>query len=1377
MTTAGPPGRLLRIRRTWRRSLPWVVLLAALAVTIVLTQVTRVDSQTDANQYFDQLVTRKARELGAAVAQVERDMRGAAGLVSAVGEPTAAQWAAYVASVAQQDTSASLIELGFAKAETGVDTTAVTVRQVGSIKARPFTRVDEALHKRPNIAAALRRAESDDALTLTPKIENMSGRTDVGPGALLFLPVRNKDVLLGYVYAAVRLDDLASEVARADAGYFRLRAYDGRATTPETLIFASAQTSSDPVFHKTTSLLAGGRPWTLAFESTPALDAFLADRRSFWILVGGLSGSFMLFGLAWSLMRTRQRATEIAERMTLELSDQKKFSEDLIELNPNPIFRKDTNGRYVSFNRAWEKLTGRRREDWIGKSNGDTHDEARAVRYVEQDAEIMANPDRVFRQETQIRAIDGQEFDVIVSKTAVRRADGSVVGVIGTITDFSEAKKLAEQLASQRELLELVNQSAQAGVWDREMPSGRNYLSPRYYDMLGYPAETDLGAEVTQGALLHPDDKARVDAARMAHFSRKEPFFACEYRLRCADGTYLWVNGRGLAVFDEQGHPQRFVGSIIDISERKRVEDEILRQRELLNIVIDSVQAGVFDRDLTTNVGYYSPRARAMLGFAPDDDMAAYSVDPTRYHESDRARVLELRANAIRTGMPYDAECRVRRKDASFLWVHILGQTTFDDAGKPIRFTGALMDISVRKEAELALIEANARIVEAAQAKSTFLATMSHEIRTPLNGVIGSADLLLGTRLTTEQHDYAETIRLSGEQLLMVINDVLDFSKIESGRMELEEAPVELASVIEDAFDLVAGRARDKKLELLYEIEPTVPPHVMGDITRLRQILINLVGNSIKFTEQGEVRVDCRIAQGGVDDLLIECAVRDTGIGIPADKIDRLFNAFTQVDASTSRKYGGTGLGLAICRRLAELMGGTMRVESELGKGSSFIFSFRTRAAAQQKTVRTLGQEGRTPRLLLVDDYPANLRILSAQCAAWGLSPETALDARTAIRMIEESVVAGKPYEAVITDMSMPEMDGLDLAAAIATFREHHKVQLPVIMLSSSPKSEVFEGRNIPPEWISAYMLKPARQSQIYNALQDSLGTGPVFHLSGPDIATPPGTQMPLVTQLAILLAEDNEVNSKIALRMLQRLGCRADAVGNGRLAVEAVGKHRYDCILMDIQMPEMDGLEATRTIVAATTAEERPYIIAMTANAMAGDREMCLAAGMNDYVSKPIQLEVLAKAMGRAAAFREQRLRAAPMPALAREGAIFSTSEIDDETLDMAQVDELIALDSTRGVLAEFVGMYAAQSPERLAELRAAHAAGDLVQLGRVAHSFKGASANLGARRVAATAKFLEHAGKTGDAARVPAWLDELDSRYAEAEAALKALLPPTAQ
>ena len=268
-TKAGPPGRLLRIRRTWRRSLPWVVLLAAVAVTIVLTQVTRVDSQTDANQYFDQLVTRKARELGAAVAQVERDMRGAAGLVSAVGEPTAAQWAAYVASVAQQDTSASLIELGFAKAETGLDTTAVTVRQVGSIKARPFTRVDEALHKRPNIAAALRRAESDDALTLTPKIENMSGRTDVGPGALLFLPVRNKDVLLGYVYAAVRLDDLASEVARADAGYFRLRAYDGRATTPETLIFASAQTSSDPVFHKTTSLLAGGTAVDAGFRIHP----------------------------------------------------------------------------------------------------------------------------------------------------------------------------------------------------------------------------------------------------------------------------------------------------------------------------------------------------------------------------------------------------------------------------------------------------------------------------------------------------------------------------------------------------------------------------------------------------------------------------------------------------------------------------------------------------------------------------------------------------------------------------------------------------------------------------------------------------------------------------------------------------------------------------------------------------------------------------------------------------------------------------------------------------------------------------------------------------------------------------------------------------
>jgi CheY-like chemotaxis protein/HPt (histidine-containing phosphotransfer) domain-containing protein len=382
-----------------------------------------------------------------------------------------------------------------------------------------------------------------------------------------------------------------------------------------------------------------------------------------------------------------------------------------------------------------------------------------------------------------------------------------------------------------------------------------------------------------------------------------------------------------------------------------------------------------------------------------------------------------------------------------------------------------------------------------------------------------------------------------------------------------------------------------------------------------------------------------------------------------------------------------------------------------------------------------------------------------------------------ALALITTAQAEGKPYDVVISDMLMPDMDGLDLAAAIATFRAGHKVRLPLVILSSANKSEAFEGREVPDDWISAYLMKPARQSQIYNALLDALAPERAFDLEGPERTAPPIASGGAIAELSILLAEDNEVNRRIALRMLERIGQSAEWVENGLHALEAVHRRHFDCVLMDVQMPEMDGLTATRRINAELPVERRPYIIAMTANAMAGDREACLAAGMSDYIAKPIQLKVLAEALARVAAVARRRPQA--LARAVREG---ENSPIDsagtpqmtqEDVLDMAQIEELISLDETRAVLAEFVGMFTTQVPERIAEMRAAFKAGDLTRIAAVAHSLKGASGNLGARLVAETAKRMEHAGKAGNGSEMEADLQELDMRYIEAEAALKALLP----
>ena len=666
---------------------------------------------------------------------------------------------------------------------------------------------------------------------------------------------------------------------------------------------------------------------------------------------------------------------------------------------------------------------------------------------------------------------------------------------------------------------------------------------------------------------------------------------------------------------------QQVAVQISQALQRKKNREAIKVQRDFAQQVMTAMGQGLAVIDENGRFEYINPAFSNVIGYSANE-IIGENWQMLMWTEADYQTAMDALAQ-IETGRVF-FETHLKRADNRELWMLITAVPRYHE-NKNNGLVAVMTDMTERKAIEQAQEQARNEALQASQLKSEFLANMSHEIRTPLNGIIGMTSLLLDTTLANEQRDYVETVRSSGDVLLTLINDILDFSKIEAGKLQFENQPVDIRLCVEEALDVLATKAAEKNLEIAYLFEDNVPQTIIGDVTRLRQILVNLVGNAVKFTEQGEVfvKVDCRLlpttSSQPKPQYELRFAIHDTGIGIPEKRKASLFHSFSQVDASTTRRFGGTGLGLAISKRLVELRGGKLWVESEVGIGSVFFFTIQTEAAESQRRVYLRGSQPQLigKRLLIVDDNETSRYILTRQAQKWEMQSTTAVSGSDALAILQQK----EKFDLAILDMQMPEMDGLQLAAAIRQLPT--SATLPLVMLSS-----VGNRSNDPREaHFGAYLNKPVKSPQLYDTLIGLLANR-VVPVKRRGATNKIDATMGQTHPLRILLAEDNVVNQKVAIRILERMGYRADVAANGIEALEALHRQPYDVVLMDIQMPEMDGVEATKRIMAEWDEEKRPHIIAMTANALIGDRELYMNAGMNDYVSKPVRITELITAL-----------------------------------------------------------------------------------------------------------------------------------------------------
>ena len=955
--------------------------------------------------------------------------------------------------------------------------------------------------------------------------------------------------------------------------------------------------------------------------------------------------------------RTSELQSEILKRGKAEdaLSIERGRLRALIDNVPDYMYVKDTESRFVIANKTVADAIGvKSTGELLGKTDFDFFPKELATPYYEDEQRVVRTAQSMFNREEPCVDAAGNKIWLLTTKVPLLDKNGAVIGLAGVGRDITSLKQVQEEMRQAREAAEaasrakseiLVNlerevrerKRAEEELKERTVflntlidssplaiavggQDGRVLLvNPAFEKLFGYTPGEAIGKPVNE--LLFPLDMSEDEVKQRLRAFMRAPVHSRIEKRRRKDGKLIDVEIDGVPLALANG---KNGGLVVyqDISERLEAQKALRESEELFRTLSAAAPVGIYRADKNGCSTYANVRLLEMFGLSSEE---VFGMGwKSAIHPEDLPQVMKLREEAIEQRRPYQVSYRLFTPQRVERQVEVKSVPLLDRDHELAGYVGVVEDVTERRQAEKRLEKAKEAAEAASRAKSEFLANMSHEIRTPLNGVIGMTDLALETNLTAEQREYLETVKMSADSLLSVINDILDFSKVEAGRMDLEVIDFNLRELLESTLKTMALRADQKGLELLGEIAPEVPEVLNSDPSRLRQVLLNLVGNAIKFTSRGEVAVRICVDSREGRDCLLKFTVADTGIGIAEAKRDSIFAPFTQADASTTRKYGGTGLGLTISARLVAMMGGAMWVESEEGKGSQFHFTVHSKVA---DTAAIKVEQPASPEVLLgvnvlvVDDNETNRRILEAMLRRWQMIPTLAGSGEEALAQMSPALASGKPFQLILTDCHMPTMDGFSFIAAIRKLPEFSAATI-MMLTSAGHRGDALRCQEL---GVAAYLLKPIRQSELREAIARVLGapkqTGAVplitrYSLQG---------GMEARTSLRILLAEDNLVNQRLATRLLEKRGHHVVVAANGREALAALEKDIFDLVLMDMQMPEMDGFEATAAIrqKEKTDGGHLP-IVALTAHAMKGDREKCLAAGMDGYLTKPLRPQEL---------------------------------------------------------------------------------------------------------------------------------------------------------
>ena len=1071
---------------------------------------------------------------------------------------------------------------------------------------------------------------------------------------------------------------------------------------------------------------------------------------------GKWSGADCVFGISKDLSREQEAL--------------QKFNH-LFNSNPAPMAVSNfPERRLTDVNNAFLNVLGYTRSEVIGKTSAELglFVQPEAQRHI---AEQLQAHGRVTNHELKIKCKNEKILDGLFSGEVIKSQGQQYF--LTVMIDITELKTIEQMLWEERQRLASIIQGTNVGTWEWNIQTGETTFNNIWAQIVGYTLNDLAPISIkTWEALAHPNDIKQSSDLLERHFSGKLPFYDCQIRMKHKEGHWVWVHDRGQVItWTADGKPLMMFGTHTDITDRKQAENALQESELKYRRIFESLEDLYYQTDAQGIIRVLSPSSVRLTGWTPEELIGKPVTDVY----ADPSARGDLLRHLLQHRYVKDYEVQLKRKDGTILHVSVGAQLLYDDKGNPNGVSGILRDISERIEAEenirrtnlqleAATARANEMAVQAEMAsivKSEFLANMSHEIRTPMNGVIGMTGLLLDTELNQEQRNYAEIVRASGESLLSLINDILDFSKIEAKKLDLETLDFDLSSLLDDFAATLAARAHEKGLEFICAADPAVPNLLRGDPGRLRQILTNLAGNAIKFTPIGEIAINVSLVEEGKNEVLLRFSVRDTGIGVPKDKIGLLFSKFSQVDTSTTRQYGGTGLGLAISKQLAELMGGEVGLSSKKDKGSEFWFTARLGKQTQKlQAENCLPTDLRDVRVLIVDDNSTSRKILTTRLASWGMRPSETQDGPEALQALNRALDESDPFRIALIDMQMPGMDGETLGRTIKA--DTRLVDTRMVMLTSlgtRGDSKRFEEIGF-----AAYATKPIRHEELKAMLSLALSERTGVETRPRPITTRHAAREMLSLfdgrKARILLAEDNITNQQVALGILKKMGLRADAVANGLEAVKAIEALPYDLVLMDVQMPEMDGFKATRRIrnSKSTIPNRQIPIIAMTAHAMQGDREKCLEAGMNDYVTKPIDPQVLAKALDKWLP-KKTAATTDKAPVTTEGTASVSSQEpgavVFDKTGMMARLmdDEDLAQTVATGFLEDI--------PRQIVALRRYLEAGNAAGVERQAHTIKGAAANVSGEILRAVAFEIEKAGKIGDLDTVEARMTDIETQF----------------